>query len=81
MSDLRPQGAGKSGGVGVRGLGTSSWRWGRRYGEGNGHTVDWEGDNDWTFKEDLIIIVLIIITTIIIISGDSVKGYFIAPFL
>jgi hypothetical protein len=50
-------------GYGVRGIQTSSWRQGRRNGMRKCQRVDWEEDNDWTVKKDLIIIIVIIIIT------------------
>jgi hypothetical protein len=32
-------------------MGTSSWRWGRRYGIRNSKRADQEGYNDWTVKK------------------------------
>jgi hypothetical protein len=34
-------------------VGTSSWRWGRRYGMRNLQRAHWEEDNDWTVKKRL----------------------------
>ena len=35
----------------VQGVGTSSWREGRRNGISNCWMAEWEGDNDWTVKK------------------------------
>jgi hypothetical protein len=34
------------------GVGTSSWRLGRRYGMRNSQRVDKEGDKDWTLRKE-----------------------------
>jgi len=42
----------RSGGVGARGLGVSSWRRERRYGMGSSQGADRKEGSGWTVKED-----------------------------
>jgi hypothetical protein len=47
----RLQGVGRSDWVGMRRVGTLSWRRGRRCGMRNSQRANWEVDNEWIVKK------------------------------
>jgi hypothetical protein len=51
LKRLEAPGSGEVSWGGSVGVGTSSWRWGRRYGMRNSQRADREGNKNWIIKK------------------------------